>query len=326
MDTLGHLVTVVIPAFNGARFIDATLQSLASQTHQNIEVIVVDDGSTDDTLAVLKASGVPAKVVVQENLGVAVARNRGLALARGRWVGFVDQDDLWRADRIANLLRCAMAHDARAVASTEHPFALEIDRAALVELGDGRERWPRDWIVAGDEHLLTTAPVPAAELPEPERITIEQLMGGAAMLTTSVMYDRETALAAGGFAPHARALDDHILNLNVARIAGPILRIDTADLLYRVHPSSTTTVSPMASPFLSAMAAVRFGGVFPPARQIGPNVENLLGELADTTLSPLDQLSLLLLTVPPASRFRWLGRWGKKLLKRAIRRSSKGRG
>ena len=312
------LVSVVVPTYNGARFLGATLRSLGMQTYPDIEVIVVDDGSTDETLEVARASDVPSSVVVQRNLGVAVARNRGLAHARGQWVGFVDQDDLWRRDRVQDLVDHATAHGLRAVASTEHEFALAADREALRAVGDGRDLWPQEWISEGDEDSLVNAPsrIPAGA---PELIGVERLMEGAAMLTTAVLYDRETALAAGGFAPHARALDDHILNLNVARIAGPIHRIDTRDLLYRVHAASTSTVSPMASPMLSAMASVRLGGIFPGDRRIGPNIEHLLYALADTGLSKTDQVALLMLTVPQGSRARWTARWAKRMLRRATR-------
>jgi glycosyltransferase involved in cell wall biosynthesis len=312
------LVTVVVPTYNGGRFLDATLRSLGAQTYGNLEVVVVDDGSTDDTLDVARASDVPTEIVVQENLGVAVARNRGLARARGHWVGFIDQDDLWRRDRIRNLLTYATSHGVRAVASTEHPFALTADRDALRAVGDGRDLWPKEWIDEGGEDALVYAASPA---PGPtEQIGVDRLMEGAAMLTTSVLYERDTALAAGGFAPHARALDDHILNLNVARIAGHIHRIDTTDLLYRVHPASTSTVSPMAAPVLSAMASIRLGGIFPPERRIGPNIDHLLYALPDSAMSMADQLALLALTVPPGSRARWTARWAKRVLRGAVQR------
>jgi len=315
------LVTVVVPTYNGARFVEATLRSLASQSHDDLEILVVDDGSRDDTVGIVRRSGIPTEVLVQQNLGVAVARNRGLARARGRWVGFVDQDDLWRRDRVRDLVRHATSHGVRAVASTEHPFALEADRQALREVGDGRHLWPRDWIVEGEEAALVDSP--SKSHGAPEEIGVERLLEGAAMLTTAVLYDRETALSAGGFAPHARALDDHLLNLNVARIAGPIHRIDTADLLYRVHPSSTSTVSPMAGPMLSAMMSVRLGGIFPDARRIGPNLEHLLRELPRTGLSTADQLSLLLASAPPGTRARWMARWAKGTIGRLRHRRAR---
>lgn len=314
------LVSVVVPTYNGAQHVEATLRSLRAQTHPHVEIIVVDDGSTDETLDIVRSCGLATLVLTQPNLGVAVARNRGLAHARGRWVGFVDQDDLWRSDRIRNLLDAADADDLKAIASTEMPFAVEAQRAALIAVGDGRHRWPQAWIDDGAEDALLVAPSAPPATPAPvEEITVQRLMEGAAMLTTAVLYDRETAIAAGGFAPHARALDDHLLNLNVARMTGPIHRIDTQDLLYRVHPASTSTVSPMAGPVLSALASVRLGGIFPSERRVGPNIEHLLYGLGDAPLPAADQLALLGLTVPRGSRLRWMARWLKRRVRRAVR-------
>lgn len=301
-------VTVVVPAYNGAHLIEHTLDSLLAQRHPRVEVIVVDDGSTDNTLEVVRNHPVGATVIEQGNRGVAVARNRGLAEASGKWVAFLDQDDLWQQDRLTTLLALAAKTGAAAVATTESRFARETDRSLLREVGDGRDSWPNIWIEEGAERDMVRSPVEQAT-GEITEITLERLLEGAAMLTTAVMYDRKLAISAGGCAPHARALDDHVLNVNVARIAGAIPRIDSGELLYRVHPSSTSTVSPMVGPFLSTQAAIRLGGVFPPEVRSGPNVDHLLYGLARSELKASEQLALLVLATGRGSRARWLRRW-----------------
>lgn len=88
------MLSVIIPVFNGAEFL---AQAVASIRRSQLpkEIIIVDDGSTDDTAAVAKDLGDPAIYLRQENLGPAAARNRGLELARGEFIGFLDADDLW---------------------------------------------------------------------------------------------------------------------------------------------------------------------------------------------------------------------------------------
>jgi len=89
-------VSVIIPAYNAARFIGEALQSVLQQTFQDFEIIVVDDGSTDDTARVVAGIADPRiRYVYQENKGLAGARNHGLRLAQGTFVAFLDADDLW---------------------------------------------------------------------------------------------------------------------------------------------------------------------------------------------------------------------------------------
>lgn len=88
--------SIVIPAYNVAGYIDETIQSVLRQTVQDWELIVVDDGSTDDTAERVKAVGdARIRLIRQENSGVSVARNTGIAAARGRYVALLDADDLW---------------------------------------------------------------------------------------------------------------------------------------------------------------------------------------------------------------------------------------
>lgn len=97
--------SVIIPTYNRAGLIGECLESVLSQTRPAREVIVVDDGSTDDTQDVLARFGDRIRTLRQDNAGVAAARNRGLQAARGEWITFLDSDDLWTADRLAVLER-----------------------------------------------------------------------------------------------------------------------------------------------------------------------------------------------------------------------------
>jgi glycosyltransferase involved in cell wall biosynthesis len=90
-----------MPVHNGERYLAETLDSIVAQSHRPVEIVVVDDGSSDGTPAVLAAYGHPIVVVRQENAGTVVARNAGLARARGEYIGFLDADDLWHPDKLA---------------------------------------------------------------------------------------------------------------------------------------------------------------------------------------------------------------------------------
>jgi glycosyltransferase involved in cell wall biosynthesis len=88
-------VSIVVPTYNRAERLGETLRSVFNQTCQDFELIVVDDGSTDDTQKVVNSFPRVQYISKQENHGVSRARNEGLALAKGRYICFLDSDDLW---------------------------------------------------------------------------------------------------------------------------------------------------------------------------------------------------------------------------------------
>jgi glycosyltransferase involved in cell wall biosynthesis len=98
------LVSVLMPVFNARRYLARSVQSMLDQTERDFELIVVDDGSTDDTAAIVAAYGDRVRYVRQENGGDASARNRGIALASGALIAFQDYDDLWRPRKIEQQL------------------------------------------------------------------------------------------------------------------------------------------------------------------------------------------------------------------------------
>jgi glycosyltransferase involved in cell wall biosynthesis len=88
------LVSVIVPVYNGGRYIRAALQSIFQQDYYPLEVIVVNDGSTDNTAAIVKAFS-DVTYVSREHQGVAAARNAGIEQAHGDFISFLDSDDLW---------------------------------------------------------------------------------------------------------------------------------------------------------------------------------------------------------------------------------------
>ncbi len=101
------LATIVVPAFNVASTLAETLTSLLAQTYQNFEIVVVDDGSSDDTLHIAQSFAIDPKlrIVRQPNRGLAGARNTGIASAKGAYIGFCDADDIWEPHKLAAHVR-----------------------------------------------------------------------------------------------------------------------------------------------------------------------------------------------------------------------------
>lgn len=123
-------ITVVIPTYNAAPYLRRALESVFNQTHPPREVVVVDDGSTDDTAAVISDYTSRVTYLLQSNAGPSVARNRGVSGATSMWVAFLDADDFWEVDKLKKQLD-ALARKPKAVLSYSD---------FTVRYGDGRER------------------------------------------------------------------------------------------------------------------------------------------------------------------------------------------
>lgn len=103
----GNTVSVVIPLYKGARFIGRTLDSILAQTIRPTEVLVIDDGSPDDSGRIVEAFGPPVTLIRIANGGAAAARNLGASKAKGNWIALCDQDDLWHPAKLEKQLRLA---------------------------------------------------------------------------------------------------------------------------------------------------------------------------------------------------------------------------
>jgi glycosyltransferase involved in cell wall biosynthesis len=95
------LVTCIVPVFNGERFIAEALESILAQDYRPIEIVVVDDGSTDNTPDVVRGFGDRVRYFRQSNSGAPTARNCGLLLGRGEFLAFLDADDLWHREKLS---------------------------------------------------------------------------------------------------------------------------------------------------------------------------------------------------------------------------------
>lgn len=102
---INPLVTVIIPCFNSELFIQDCIRSVLQQSHKNIEIIVIDDGSTDNTLLQMEGFASRITILRKENEGAASARNLGMQYSNGEYIAFLDSDDIWLPEKIEKQMR-----------------------------------------------------------------------------------------------------------------------------------------------------------------------------------------------------------------------------
>ena len=208
------LVSVVIPCHNRAHFLGEAIASVRRQTYPRIEVVVVDDGSTDETAAVAAELG--ALCIRQENRGAAAARNRGLAESKGDYIVFLDADD--------RLLEAGI--EANVDALSKRPEVAFVAGWSRAVTSNGGPIWPFD---------------PAPWIP-PEREQYALLLEfHPPIQITEVMFRRSVLVAAGGFDESLPAVEDWDLYLRLGR-EHQIYRNPGGPPIfeYRLHPTSTT--------------------------------------------------------------------------------------
>lgn len=156
---MNPLVSVVIPSYNMAAYTPLTVESALAQDYPDVEVIVVDDGSTDGSVEALRRFAGRIRLIEQKNAGACAARNRGLRECKGEFVAFLDCDDLWRRNKLS---RCIAALRSRPEASMVHSFAYWIDGAGKVFGPPRFEPRPEGRVfaeLARANHVVNSTPV-----------------------------------------------------------------------------------------------------------------------------------------------------------------------
>jgi glycosyltransferase involved in cell wall biosynthesis len=129
---MGHEISVIIPTYNSAAYLPEAIESALNQTVAPLEVIVVDDGSTDQTAQILEHYSGRIVLIAQENRGLSAARNRGMEEARGDLIAFLDADDVWLSGKLEKQLSCL----------EDHPRAGLVHSAVIFwEARTGRKYW-----------------------------------------------------------------------------------------------------------------------------------------------------------------------------------------
>lgn len=147
-------VSVIIPTYNRAWCLPEAIDAVLGQTCQDFELIVVDDGSRDETPAVVSAYGPAVRLLTQTNRGVSAARNLGVRASRGRLLAFLDSDDLWLPDKLARQAALFDTHPEALICQTEETW---IRRGVRVNPRH-RHRKPSGWIFEASLDLCLVSP------------------------------------------------------------------------------------------------------------------------------------------------------------------------
>ena len=171
------LVSVVIPSYNRSRVITDSVRSVLDQSYPNLELFVVDDGSTDDTKKVLEEIRDPRlHYVYQENQGACAARNHGASLAAGDFVAFHDSDDLWHADKLEIEMQAMLEHKADVVICKQiHILPDGTTRLTPKRIGEGFLTQTDDLHGIGTQTILTRKAVLEKEAFDPAMPRLQDL-------------------------------------------------------------------------------------------------------------------------------------------------------
>lgn len=206
------VVSAVIPAYNASRTIAQTLESALAQSVSDIEVIVVDDGSGDDTAEIVRRHEDPrVRLVQRPNGGVASARNAGIEVARGEWLAFLDSDDIWLPQKLERQLELMAAHP-----------GCDASEGSAYFVDDELKPLKLRRCVPVDDPLLTF-------------LRFQNLPNAA----SSWVVRHSLIEKIGPFDPDLVILEDWEFSLRLARFANPLC-IDEPLTLYRVHPGNTS--------------------------------------------------------------------------------------
>jgi glycosyltransferase involved in cell wall biosynthesis len=227
------LISVVIPAYQAALFIEEALDGVAAQQRRADEIIVIDDGSTDATATLVAAwiaahPQLPTRLVRQPNAGISAARNIGILAAGGDWIALLDADDVWESHHLLALV-AAHGHAPQAVAAYGGGQLL-VD--GVVQPGLYDRYWDNPSETLGQAIAGTRCVVL-------DRTIVGRLLRGNFIKPSSLLMQRAAALRAGLFHPALRASEDREFLLRLI-CQGGFVYTPVAITRYRWHADSST--------------------------------------------------------------------------------------
>lgn len=241
-------VSIIVNVHNGASTLEATLRSALAQSFQDWELVAWDDGSTDQSAAVIAGFSDPRIRYCHstEHSHLGAARSRAMAAARGHWLAFLDQDDLWTPDKLARQMALVQADEHRPPAAR----AGLVYGRTLMFFENGHRRDFDRW----HEHQLL-----------PEGDIFEALFACSCFICmSSVLLRRDLVERAGALPGWVRVAPDYFLFLELAR-THPARAVQEPVCLYRVHAGGMTSASMVAIQLEALRLLERWRGQLPDA-------------------------------------------------------------
>lgn len=216
-------ISVIMPTYNSAHFISKSIESVLSQTYPNWELIIVDDGSTDNTRDIVNKYiqlDKRIKYFFQQNKGVSSARNKGISISNGVFVAFLDSDDLWLPQKIAIQTNDIVHYNADLVCCDAYHFSTDFTQYDSLEIVDRQIlKYESYYGISGIKQLLSKNPIS----------------------TLTVMCKRESVLTSGGFSENLRKAEDYHLWNKLLFNGFKILKTNDKLAAYRVHDKSLSS-------------------------------------------------------------------------------------
>ncbi len=208
-------LTVLIPVYNGENYLRETIESVLAQSYPATEVLVINDGSTDQTSAIARSFGNRIRLIEQRNAGVSGARNLGIALASTEWIALMDHDDLWEVNHLENLTKAIAGHPRADLCYTGRRHLVTHPETGLFLRGDVVN-------VARESDIGTV------------------LQERCPFMPSSVAIRRSSVMDIGGFDGRHSNGQDWDLWLRLFYHGAQFVHWPEPTLLYRVHPESRT--------------------------------------------------------------------------------------
>src|SRR4051812_4052693 len=264
----GDLVSVVIPSYNRAYCIATTVDSALAQTHASVEILIVDDGSSDgtrDLIAERYRDEPRVRYIYQSNAGVSAARNHGLRLARGQFLSLLDSDDIWLPWKVEAQLRCLEALPTAGMIWTDMdaigPDGQLQYRRFLTQMYMSYRKFTREQLFRESRPLSSIDAELANTLSDPRVFLgdiFSPIITGNLVHTSTVLMRRERFEKVREFDVNLRySGEDHDFHLRTCR-EGDVAYLDVASILYQRGREDQLTVNPaytvhMAENFLKTV-------------------------------------------------------------------------